>query len=213
MAEENVFLFVPNLIGYARIVLALLAFYFMQCCPFAAVFCYLLSAFLDAFDGYAARALNQATKFGAMLDMITDRCATMCLLVNLALLYPSYAFLFQLSMSLDISSHWLHLHSSMMKGSSSHKTIDLSGNPILRLYYTSRSVLFVMCMGNELFFCLLYIMYYIEETSVWLQGLLAVSAVISLLKSGISVLHLVTASRNMVAFDVAEREKEKGKTE
>ena len=50
------------------------------------------------------------TKFGAMLDMLTDRCATMCLLVNLALLYPSYTFLFQISMCLDISSHWLHLH-------------------------------------------------------------------------------------------------------
>ena len=45
-----------------------------------------------------------------MLDMLTDRCATMCLLVNLAVLYPSYIFLFQLSMSLDIASHWLHLH-------------------------------------------------------------------------------------------------------
>lgn len=51
-----------------------------------------------------------ATKFGAMLDMLTDRCATMCLLVNLSLLYPSYTFLFQLSMCLDITSHWLHLH-------------------------------------------------------------------------------------------------------
>lgn len=50
------------------------------------------------------------TKFGAMLDMLTDRCATMCLLVNLALLYPSYTFLFQLSMCLDVASHWLHLH-------------------------------------------------------------------------------------------------------
>lgn len=45
-----------------------------------------------------------------MLDMLTDRCATMCLLVNLSLLYPSYAFLFQLSMTLDVASHWLHLH-------------------------------------------------------------------------------------------------------
>lgn len=51
-----------------------------------------------------------ATKFGAMLDMLTDRCATMCLLVNLSLLYPSYTFLFQLSMTLDVASHWLHLH-------------------------------------------------------------------------------------------------------
>lgn len=45
-----------------------------------------------------------------MMDMLTDRCATMCLLVNLSLLYPSYTFLFQLSMCLDIASHWLHLH-------------------------------------------------------------------------------------------------------
>lgn len=45
-----------------------------------------------------------------MMDMLTDRCATMCLLVNLSVLYPSYTFLFQVSMCLDIASHWLHLH-------------------------------------------------------------------------------------------------------
>lgn len=50
------------------------------------------------------------TRFGAMLDMLTDRCATMCLLVNLALLDPPRALLYQLSMSLDVASHWLHLH-------------------------------------------------------------------------------------------------------
>ncbi|CAF90496.1 unnamed protein product [Tetraodon nigroviridis] len=163
MAEENIFLFVPNLIGYGRVLLALLAFYLMPCCPWPAVCCYLLSALLDAFDGHAARALNQSTKFGAMLDMLTDRCATMCLLVNLALLYPAYTFLFQLSMTLDVASHWLHLHSSTVKGSSSHKSIDLSGNPILRIYYTSKPVLFVMCAGNELFFCLLYVLHHMEE--------------------------------------------------
>lgn len=110
----------------------------MPTCPKVSVTCYLLSGLLDAFDGHAARYLNQGTKFGAMLDMLTDRCATMCLCVVLSMFYPSWAILFQLSMSLDIASHWLHMHSSMMKGSSSHKTIDLSGNPILRLYYTSR---------------------------------------------------------------------------
>lgn len=57
-----------------------------------------------------ALRLFSATKFGAMMDMLTDRCATMCLLVNLSLLYPSYTFLFQLSMCVDIASHWLHLH-------------------------------------------------------------------------------------------------------
>uniref|UniRef100_A0A4W5PGD6 CDP-diacylglycerol--inositol 3-phosphatidyltransferase (phosphatidylinositol synthase) n=1 Tax=Hucho hucho TaxID=62062 RepID=A0A4W5PGD6_9TELE len=139
------------------------------------------------------------TKFGAMLDMLTDRCATMCLLVNLALIYPSYTFLFQINMSLDIVSHWLHLHRS-----TSHKAIDLSGNPILRLYYTSRPVLFVMCMGSELFFCLLYVSYYIEEPHVWLQWLLSVCAVVCVLKS---------ASRNMAAIDMSVCERERSKVE
>ncbi|XP_059204646.1 CDP-diacylglycerol--inositol 3-phosphatidyltransferase [Centropristis striata] len=207
MTEENIFFFVPNLIGYARIVLALISFYLMPCCPWPAAFCYMLSGLLDAFDGHAARALNQSTKFGAMLDMLTDRCATMCLLVNLSLLYPSYTFLFQISMCVDIASHWLHLHSSTIKGSTSHKTIDLSGNPVLRLYYTSKPVLFVMCSGNELFYCLLYLLHHIEEPAGWLYWLQGVCAVISMLKTGISMVHLVTASQNMAAMDAAERER------
>ncbi|KAF6737329.1 CDP-diacylglycerol--inositol 3-phosphatidyltransferase [Oryzias melastigma] len=207
MSQENIFLFVPNLIGYARVVLALLSFYLMPTCPWPAVFFYLLSGLLDAFDGHAARALNQSTKFGAMLDMLTDRCATMCLLVNLSLLYPAYTFLFQLSMCLDVASHWLHLHSSTIKGSASHKSIDLSGNPVLRIYYTSKPVLFVMCAGNELFFCLLYLLHHIQEPAGWLLWLQGLCGLICLLKSAISVLHLVTASQNMAALDAAEREK------
>ena len=114
----------------------------MPTTPNVAVGCYLLSGLLDAFDGHAARYLNQGTKFGAMLDMLTDRCATMCLCVVLAIFYPKWALAFQLSMSLDMASHWLYMHSSMMKGSSSHKNIDLSGNPFLKIYYTSRVSIF-----------------------------------------------------------------------
>ncbi|XP_070587286.1 CDP-diacylglycerol--inositol 3-phosphatidyltransferase-like isoform X2 [Erythrolamprus reginae] len=158
MKQENIFLFVPNLIGYARIILACFAFYYIPTSPSLASFFYLLSGFLDAFDGHAARALNQGTRFGAMLDMLTDRCTTMCLLVNLAMLYPESALWFQLSMSLDVASHWLHLHSTVVKGGESHKSIDLTGNRILRVYYNSRPVLFIMCAGNELFYCMLYLL-------------------------------------------------------
>ncbi|KAM4698474.1 CDP-diacylglycerol--inositol 3-phosphatidyltransferase [Rhinophrynus dorsalis] len=216
--EENIFLFVPNLIGYARIVFAFVAFYFMPTSPLVASTFYLLSGLLDAFDGHAARMLNQGTKFGAMLDMLTDRCATMCLLVNLSLLYPSYTLLFQLSMSLDIASHWLHLHSSILKGSESHKTINLSGNPVLRLYYTSRPVLFLMCAGNELFYCMLYLLHFTEGPSVGLGPIGAVGLFrvtlwiccpISLVKSLISLLHLVTASTTIASLDCAERSKKK----
>ena len=43
--------------------------------PWLAGSTYLLSGFLDAFDGLAARKFNQSTMFGAVLDMITDRQA------------------------------------------------------------------------------------------------------------------------------------------
>ncbi|XP_065447165.1 CDP-diacylglycerol--inositol 3-phosphatidyltransferase [Chrysemys picta bellii] len=214
MKDENIFLFVPNLIGYARILLLFVAFYFMPSDPGPAAASYLLSGLLDAFDGYAARALNQGTRFGAMLDMLTDRCATMCLLVNLALLDPPRALLYQLSMSLDVASHWLHLHRWLRdRGSDSHKSIDLTGNPVLRVYYTSRPVLFLMCAGNELFYCTLYLLHFTEGPAGGCAGVFRlifwVSTPIAALKSLISLVHLVSASCNMAALDMAERAKKK----
>ena len=62
MADVNIFLFIPNLIGFARIALAFISFLLMPSFPIGASVCYFLSAFLDAFDGYAARLYNQGTK-------------------------------------------------------------------------------------------------------------------------------------------------------
>ena len=42
---ENVFMFVPNLIGYGRILLALLSFWFMPTNYVAAAWCYILSGY------------------------------------------------------------------------------------------------------------------------------------------------------------------------
>nr|CFW94243.1 Eka-PI synthase protein [Euperipatoides kanangrensis] len=157
------------------------------------------------------------SKFGAMLDMLTDRCATMCLLVTLAHFYPSYMFFFQLSMALDIASHWLHLHSSVVQGGASHKLIDLSANPILRIYYHSKIVLFCMCAGNELFYCMLYLLHFTEGPIIWFIGLWKLICIltfpVSIVKSGISVVQLIAASKNMVSLDMAEREKAQAKTE
>ncbi|KAH0583964.1 CDP-diacylglycerol-inositol 3-phosphatidyltransferase [Termitomyces sp. 'cryptogamus'] len=71
--SENVFLFVPNLIGYSRILLAGLSLHFMSYHPKYCTLLYVVSCLLDAVDGQAARALNQTSKFGAVLDMVTDR--------------------------------------------------------------------------------------------------------------------------------------------
>lgn len=80
--SENVFLFWPNIIGYWRIVLAIASLYYMNLHPRTCSLLYSVSCLLDALDGYAARYLDQSTRFGAVLDMVTDRCTTACLLVG-----------------------------------------------------------------------------------------------------------------------------------
>ena len=89
-APWPVWLFAANLIGYARLLLALAAFgsAFAPAGDGAALarFCYLYFASyaLDAADGAAARALKQTSAFGAVLDMATDRVCTAGLLALLA---------------------------------------------------------------------------------------------------------------------------------
>ncbi|KOB69978.1 Phosphatidylinositol synthase, partial [Operophtera brumata] len=151
MAEEreNIFLFVPNLIGFGRVILAIISFYFMPTHCTLACTCYITSALLDAFDG---------TKFGAMLDQLTDRSGTACLMVTLATFYPQWTFWLQLSLAIDITCHWLYLHTVTLQGKTSHKFIDMSENPIMHVYYTNKTVLFFMCAGNEAFYAALYVM-------------------------------------------------------
>ncbi|VDO79542.1 unnamed protein product [Schistosoma curassoni] len=153
---------------------------------------YIISCLLDAVDGCAARALNQSTKFGAMLDMIVDRCSTMCLLACLTYFYPSYMLFFQFSMIVDIASHWLHLHSSVLSGKSSHKFIDLKANRFLKLYYTNRVILFLMLFASGL----------------W-GIVICLTAPIAFLKMLISLIQLHAACMNMVSLDELERSQNK----
>jgi CDP-diacylglycerol--inositol 3-phosphatidyltransferase len=209
MTGENIFIFVPNIIGYARVVLALISFYYMPTNYVAAVICYVTSALLDAFDGHAARYFDQSTKFGAMLDQLTDRCGTMGLCAVLAHFYPDYMFWFILSMCIDIACHWIYLHTSILQGKASHKFIDMSENPIMNLYYTNRTVLFWMCAGNEAFYAALYVLHFTEGPIIiglsLFRIILYLSTPIALVKSAISILHLIVASKNLAIIDVNER--------
>lgn len=59
-------------LGYVRILLIVVAFHNIS--DYKTFFiCYALSQVLDMADGYAARLLKQSTKYGAVLDMVTDR--------------------------------------------------------------------------------------------------------------------------------------------
>lgn len=61
------------LIGYTRIILLVIALHNALVDYRTFFICYSLSQVLDMADGYAARALGQTTKFGGVLDMVTDR--------------------------------------------------------------------------------------------------------------------------------------------
>lgn len=96
--HSNVYIYVPNLIGklrhmvshrfecelnvsrglgcagYARVAAALYAFAVAFTSPFQCVAAYFLSFVCDELDGRFARMFNQTSTFGAVLDMVTDRC-------------------------------------------------------------------------------------------------------------------------------------------
>ncbi|OAF62385.1 CDP-diacylglycerol-inositol 3-phosphatidyltransferase [Pseudogymnoascus destructans] len=157
---ENIFLFWPNIIGYVRIVLALGSLYYMPLHPRTCTILYSVSCLLDALDGYAARHFSQSTRFGAVLDMVTDRCTTACLLVFLASAFPRWSIVFQGLISLDLASHYMHMYATLVMGGSgeSHKKVDRSRSYILNLYYTNKTVLFLFCALNEIFFIALYLL-------------------------------------------------------
>lgn len=55
--------------------------------------------------------LSSASRFGAVLDMVTDRCSTAGLLLVLSRLYGRlHAFGFLVLMFVDLFSHWMHTH-------------------------------------------------------------------------------------------------------
>lgn len=127
---------------------------------------YSVSCLLDALDGHAARVYKQSTRFGAVLDMVTDRCTTTCLLVFLATAKPRWSMVFQLLISLDFTSHYMHMYATLAMGGSSesHKNVDEKRSRLLKLYYSNKNVLFVCCAANELFFIALYLLCFSSPT-------------------------------------------------
>ena len=107
------------------------------------------------------------SNFGAVLDMITDRCSTAGLLFILSHLYPEYLFVFLALLMLDFSSHWVHMYSS--KGS--HKDVSLDRSFILRLYYGVYPFFGYCCVGTELTYILLYVLSFNPDMTLWSTSL------------------------------------------
>lgn len=78
MSQLPVFLYIPNLLGYARILLAFYGMYLSHDLPVQAVLIFIVSASLDLFDGILARMLHQTSSFGVLLDIAADNILRTC---------------------------------------------------------------------------------------------------------------------------------------
>ncbi|KAG1335142.1 CDP-diacylglycerol--inositol 3-phosphatidyltransferase [Cocos nucifera] len=209
----SVYLYVPNIIGYMRIL--------MNCVAFALCFSnktlfailYFFSFFCDGLDGWFARKFDQVSTFGAVLDMITDRVSTACLLALLSQLYrPGLIFLSLLG--LDIASHWLQMYSSFLSGKTSHKDVEDESNWLLKAYYGQRLFMAFCCLGSEVLYIILFLLAGSQSESVLdvclnamkQSSLLSLSLFLTLIgwgiKQVINIIQMKTAADSCVFYDM-----------
>ncbi|AQK81581.1 putative CDP-diacylglycerol--inositol 3-phosphatidyltransferase 2 [Zea mays] len=201
----SVYLYIPNIIGYFRIIINFIAF--AVCYSNKALFAvlYFFSFVLDGVDGWFARKFNQASTFGAVLDMVTDRYSLHC---N----RPGLVFLILLG--LDITSHWFQMYSSFLSGKTSHKDVKHTGNWLLKLYYGYRPFMAFCCVSCEVLYIILFL--FADEKSTSLlsacKGLLNQSPIIILVfistlvgwavKQVTNVIQMKTAADACVVYDL-----------
>jgi CDP-diacylglycerol--inositol 3-phosphatidyltransferase len=219
MAINQVFFYIPNLIGYGRFIFYVASFIAHSLGNWQLCFgLYAIAFILDEFDGRAARAYNQNSNFGAALDMVADRAATAGLCLILAQLYPDYLLGFIGAIALDLSSHYYLIYATLLRGSASHKdSAQWSTNRLLKLYYGNKPFMDVLIVGNELFYLLLYLNFYLADmslniagwqTNIW-QLLLIVTLPIYLLKQTTNILQLQAAAQEIAQLDLVSNQPEK----
>ncbi|XP_023633977.1 probable CDP-diacylglycerol--inositol 3-phosphatidyltransferase 2 isoform X2 [Capsella rubella] len=198
-AKLSVYLYIPNLVGYLRVLLNCIAFsnktlfsllyFFSFCC--------------DAVDGWCARKFNQVSTFGAVLDMVTDR--------------PSLVFLSLLA--LDIASHWLQMYSTFLSGKTSHKDVKDSTSWLCRLYYGNRMLMGYCCVSCEVLYIILLLIAKKQTEdlmNVVVESLTQISPLSILLtlnifgwliKQIINVIQMKTAADVCVLYDIEKHHK------
>ena len=202
MAETMppVYAWVPNLIGYARIILTLYAFHVAPSQPYVCVACYFSAFVLDWADGVTARALNQCSKFGAVFDMVIDRSSTSAFLLLLATIYPEYMAVAVLLVGLDISSHYMQMVSATTL-QRTHKAMDVDTNPLLRIYYEFRPFMGLLCVSVEVAYVLLYLRAAAADVGTAYDTVLLCVLPFALLKQIINVIQFDHAAKLLMVHE------------
>ncbi|GMP93790.1 hypothetical protein CsSME_00043491 [Camellia sinensis var. sinensis] len=214
----SVYLYIPNIIGYIRVLMNCFAFYICFSDKKLFSVLYFVSFVCDALDGWFARKFNQVSTFGAVLDMVTDRISTACLLVILSQIYrPGLVFLSLLA--LDIASHWLQMYSTFLVGKVSHKDVKDSTNWLFKAYYGNRIFMCYCCVACEVLYIILFllaknqnenlknvIMNATKQNSV-LSVLLVLLVVGWAIKQAVNVIQIKTAADACVDYDINKKQK------
>ncbi|XP_044489485.1 CDP-diacylglycerol--inositol 3-phosphatidyltransferase 1-like [Mangifera indica] len=214
----SVYLYIPNIIGYVRVLMNSVAFAICFSNKRAFSVLYFVSFVCDAIDGWCARKFNQVSTFGAVLDMVTDRVSTACLLVVLSQVYrPGLVFLSLLA--LDISSHWLQMYSTFLTGKTSHKDVKDSTNWLFKAYYGNRMFMAYCCVSCEVLYIILFLIAKSQSSLVdvllgTLQqvSLLSVLVALSLFgwaaKQLVNVIQMKAAADVCVLYDIKKKQKQ-----
>eukprot|EP00747_Dinoflagellata_sp_TGD_P167748 gnl/TRDRNA2_/TRDRNA2_192772_c0_seq1.p1 gnl/TRDRNA2_/TRDRNA2_192772_c0~~gnl/TRDRNA2_/TRDRNA2_192772_c0_seq1.p1 ORF type:complete len:231 (+),score=23.70 gnl/TRDRNA2_/TRDRNA2_192772_c0_seq1:85-777(+) len=176
-----VLLAVPQIFGYVRAMLYVTAFAIVDgAAPLGGVglnvpgwvvcvFLYFIGFALDAIDGMAARALDQCSILGGVLDMVLDRAGTAALLTTLAGAFPAFRLHFAGLVALDVGSHWMHVASCQLEPNRGHHKAAESlkhRNFILRTYYGIYPLFGYCCVGCEMFYITLLALAYAPVAAI-----------------------------------------------
>ncbi|KAM7268791.1 hypothetical protein ACFE04_010957 [Oxalis oulophora] len=213
-----VYLYIPNIIGYIRVLMNCVAFAYCFSNKWLFSLLYFISFVCDGVDGWCARKFNQVSTFGAVLDMVTDRISTACLLVILSQVYrPGLLFLSLLA--LDIASHWLQMYSTFLSGKASHKDVKDSTNWLFRAYYGNRMFMAYCCVACEVLYIILFLLAESQTESLKdvmvssfthispLSFLLSLSVLGWAVKQTINIIQMKTAADACVLYDINEKQR------
>eukprot|EP00735_Rhodelphis_limneticus_P013593 TRINITY_DN744_c0_g1::TRINITY_DN744_c0_g1_i1::g.18307::m.18307 TRINITY_DN744_c0_g1::TRINITY_DN744_c0_g1_i1::g.18307 ORF type:complete len:221 (+),score=45.42,sp/P06197/PIS_YEAST/34.50/1e-23,CDP-OH_P_transf/PF01066.16/0.0059 TRINITY_DN744_c0_g1_i1:56-718(+) len=149
---ESVWRLPPNQIAIVRGVLGFGAFLIWKKDFNIFIALYIIASLLGALGNYLASANSQRSKLGAVLSMVTDRFLDDGMIVVLTHFYPEYFMPAALLISIDISSHWVHMVVNVtVRKLGSHKEVSHEQNFLIRLYYGYRPFLMFLCLSSELF--------------------------------------------------------------
>ncbi|KAG5521296.1 hypothetical protein RHGRI_033747 [Rhododendron griersonianum] len=203
MAKESrprklsVYLYIPNIIGYIRVLMNCFAFYICSSNKKLFSVLYFVSFVCDALDGWFARKFNQG--------------------LALLVYWPGLVFLSLLA--LDIASHWFQMYSTFLAGKASHKDVKDSTNWLFKAYYGNRMFMGYCCVACELLYITLFLLAKNQNenlTKVVVEAAKQNSALAVLLvlllvgwaiKQAVNFIQMKTAADLCVDYDINKKHK------